>query len=40
MDVGDPWPTYQRYRTQSYNDYLSNSEFTWGDTVVGITGGR
>jgi hypothetical protein len=40
MDVGDPWPTYQRYRTQSYNDYLSNSEFTWGDTVVGISGGR
>ncbi|WP_328456550.1 papain-like cysteine protease family protein [Amycolatopsis sp. NBC_00438] len=40
MDVGDPWPTYQRYRTQSYNDYLRNSEFTWGDTVVGITGGR
>ncbi|GAB3146961.1 papain-like cysteine protease family protein [Amycolatopsis sp. NPDC004378] len=38
MNVGDPWPTYQRYRTQSYNDYLRNSEFTWGDTVVGIAG--
>ncbi|MCR6489780.1 hypothetical protein M8542_43910 [Amycolatopsis sp. OK19-0408] len=40
MDVGDPWPTYQRYRTQSYNDYLQNSEFTWGDTVVDIAAGR
>ncbi|WP_329056169.1 hypothetical protein OG738_21405 [Amycolatopsis sp. NBC_01488] len=40
MDVGDPWPTYQRYRTQSYDSYLQNSDFTWGDTVVGIAGGR
>ncbi|SFW67531.1 papain-like cysteine protease family protein [Amycolatopsis australiensis] len=38
IDVGDPWPTYQRYRTQSYDDYLQNSQFTWGDTVVGIAG--
>ncbi|MGH3493205.1 MAG: papain-like cysteine protease family protein [Sciscionella sp.] len=36
--VGDPWPTYARYRTQTYNSYVSNGTFTWGDTIDNISG--
>ncbi|SHG25620.1 papain-like cysteine protease family protein [Streptoalloteichus hindustanus] len=39
LNVADPWPTYQRYRTQSYNSFLRNQQFTWGDTVVDIAKG-
>lgn len=35
--VGDPWPTYQRYQTFAYNDYVRNANFTWGDTVENIS---
>ncbi|MCP2257136.1 Peptidase_C39 like family protein [Streptoalloteichus tenebrarius] len=40
LNVADPWPTYQRYRTQSYNSFLRNQQFTWGDTVTNISRGR
>lgn len=38
--VGDPWPTYQRYQTWSYNQYRSNAKFRWNDTIVNITKAR
>ncbi|WP_372452280.1 papain-like cysteine protease family protein [Saccharothrix obliqua] len=34
--IGDPWPTYQRYQTWSYSQYLNNSRFRWNDTIVNI----
>ncbi|WP_020665138.1 papain-like cysteine protease family protein [Amycolatopsis benzoatilytica] len=37
--VGDPWPTYQRYQTWDYDQYQSNSQFRWNDTVVNIRKG-
>jgi hypothetical protein len=39
LNVGDPWPSYQRYQTSTYNNYLRNSRFSWADTVVDITRG-
>ncbi|MEC3980108.1 papain-like cysteine protease family protein [Amycolatopsis sp. H20-H5] len=39
LKLGDPWPTYQRYQTSTYNNYLRNSRFTWADTVVDISQG-
>ncbi|MBB5953863.1 putative membrane protein [Saccharothrix tamanrassetensis] len=35
--IGDPWPSYQRYQTWTYNQYRSNSRFRWNDTIVNIT---
>jgi len=37
--VGDPWPTYQRYQTWNYNQYRSNGQFRWNDTIVNIRKG-
>ena len=37
--VGDPWPTYQRYQTWNYNQYRSNGQFCWNDTIVNIRKG-
>ncbi|MYW91367.1 hypothetical protein G3I59_12330 [Amycolatopsis rubida] len=37
--VGDPWPSYQRYQTWDYNQYRSNGQFRWNDTVVNIKKG-
>ncbi|WP_410659293.1 papain-like cysteine protease family protein [Amycolatopsis sp. lyj-112] len=37
--VGDPWPTYQRYQTWNYNQYVRNSQFNWNDTIVNIRKG-
>ncbi len=37
--VGDPWPTYQRYQTWNYNQYRSNAQFRWNDTIVNIRKG-
>ncbi|WP_026425615.1 papain-like cysteine protease family protein [Actinokineospora inagensis] len=34
--IGDPWPSYQRYQTWAYNQYRSNGQFRWNDTVVNI----
>ncbi|MDT8915205.1 papain-like cysteine protease family protein [Amycolatopsis sp. PS_44_ISF1] len=36
LNFGDPWPSYQRYQTMNYNDYLQNGDFTWSNTVYGI----
>ncbi|SER13343.1 papain-like cysteine protease family protein [Actinokineospora terrae] len=36
ISVGDPWVSYNRYWTSSYNSYLSNSQFAWTDSVSGI----
>ncbi|KZB82958.1 papain-like cysteine protease family protein [Amycolatopsis regifaucium] len=37
--VGDPWPSYQRYQTWNYNQYRSNAQFRWNDTIVNIRKG-
>jgi len=37
--IGDPWPSYQRYQTWDYNQYQSNSQFRWNDTIVNIKKG-
>ncbi|MDT8913176.1 papain-like cysteine protease family protein [Amycolatopsis sp. PS_44_ISF1] len=37
--LGDPWPSYQRYQTWDYNQYRSNSQFRWNDTIVNIRKG-
>ncbi|GLZ37022.1 papain-like cysteine protease family protein [Actinokineospora sp. NBRC 105648] len=34
--IGDPWPSYQRYQTFTYSQYVSNSRFRWNDTIVNI----
>nr|WP_221448177.1 papain-like cysteine protease family protein [Saccharothrix violaceirubra] len=39
IQVGDPWPTYQRYQTWNYTQYRSNSRFRWNDTIVNIRKG-
>ncbi|MCU1681279.1 MAG: hypothetical protein JWQ81_2018 [Amycolatopsis sp.] len=39
LNLGDPWPTYQRYQTSTYNNYLRNNRFTWQDTIVNINQG-
>ncbi|WP_158255810.1 papain-like cysteine protease family protein [Amycolatopsis sp. BJA-103] len=39
INYGDPWPSYQRYQTRTYNSYLSNSSFSWADTISGIRKG-
>jgi hypothetical protein len=39
LSAGDPWYSYSRYWTSTYNNYLSNSTFTWTDTVADIRKG-
>ena len=36
LNIGDPWPSYQRYQTMAYNDYLSNDKFRWAMTITDI----
>ncbi|GLW93274.1 papain-like cysteine protease family protein [Actinokineospora globicatena] len=36
ISVGDPWASYNRYWTSSYNNYLYNNQFAWTDSVSGI----
>lgn len=35
---GDPWPSDQRMNEAGYDYYVSNSEFSWDDTLYGIGG--
>ncbi|WP_410651201.1 papain-like cysteine protease family protein [Amycolatopsis sp. cmx-4-54] len=37
--VGDPWPSSPRYKTWNYNQYRSNAQFRWNDTIVNIRKG-
>ena len=35
LSYGDPWPASPRYSEMSYDDYLNNYEFQWGEALYG-----
>ncbi|MEH6374310.1 papain-like cysteine protease family protein [Streptomyces sp. KLMMK] len=37
IGVGDPWPDTETYTWWNYNDYVSNSSFTWTHSRIGIS---